>query len=164
MAILDRKAAESAITLPHKVRIYLATQLKSNVRELEGALTRLMAIASLSRSEITLSMAQQTLRSMVAPEDQQVTIESIQKAVCDEFGLKLIQLCQKTNAAAIARPRQIAMYLCKELIGASFPEIGRAFRGKHHTTVLHAVHRIERLRQRDEDINSLIHKLTDRIN
>ena len=167
MAILDRKAEDYSIKLPHRVRIFLATHLKSNVRELEGALTRLMAIASLSDSEITLQMAQQTVRALTSSEERlqqrTVTITMVQKAVCSEFPMDLKELRLKSGRSG-SFPRQIAMYLCKELVGASLPEIGRAFGGKHHTTVLHAVQKVGQLCNQDQDINSLIHKLTDRIN
>lgn len=161
MVILDRKADEAGVNLPDNVRIYMATQMKSNIRELEGALIRVIAIASVSGAEITLSMAKQALRSIVASNQRKVTIDSIQRTVSEEFQLKLGQLREKNNARAVAYPRQIAMYLCKELTGASLPEIGRAFNGKHHTTVLHAVNKIERLRKDDLELNNLIHKLTD---
>ena len=164
MAILDRKAEEFKIDLPHKVRIHMATQLTSNVRELEGALTRLMAVASLTGEEITLSMAKQTLRSMVSTQESKPTINGIVRLVAEEFGIEASELRGKSNARAISFPRQVAMYLIRELIGSSYPEIGRAFRGKHHTTVIHAVNKIERLCQNDDDINNLVHKLTDRIN
>lgn len=161
MVILDRKAEEARVNLPDNVRIYMATQMKSNIRELEGALIRVIAIASVSGAEISLSMAKQALRSIVASNQRKVTIDAIQRVVSEEFQLKLGQLREKNNARAIAFPRQIAMYLCKELTGASLPEIGRAFNGKHHTTVLHAVNKIERLRKDDLELNNLIHKLTD---
>jgi len=163
MAILDRKAEEYRLSLPDAVRIYMATNMKSNLRELEGALTRLMAIASMSECEITLQMAKQTLHSII-DRSQQVTFDAILRVVGEEYGLEPRKLREKSNTRAIAFPRQIAMYLSKELIGASLPEIGKAFGGKHHTTVLHAVNKIERLRHHDRQINSQIHKLSDRIN
>jgi chromosomal replication initiator protein len=163
MAILDRKAEEYHLSLPDAVRIYMATNMKSNLRELEGALTRLMAIASMSECEITLQMAKQTLHSII-DRSQQVTFDAILRVVGEEYGLEPRKLREKSNTRAIAFPRQIAMYLSKELIGASLPEIGKAFGGKHHTTVLHAVNKIERLRHHDRQINSQIHKLSDRIN
>jgi chromosomal replication initiator protein len=163
MAILDRKADELSLNLPESARIYMATHMKSNVRELEGALTRLSAVASLSGSEINLQMVKQSLLSLIDTR-QQITFDIIQRVVCEEFNLEPRRLKEKSNTRAISFPRQIAMYLSKELIGASLPEIGRAFGGKHHTTVLHAVNKIERLRNSDPEINSTIHKLSDRIN
>ena len=164
MAILDRKAEEANVSLPDKVRTFLATHLKSNIRELEGGLVRLTAVSSVTRSEITLSMAKQALRSLVDAGEGRASVKVIQEAVAEEFGLKPHQLREKSNAQAIAFPRQIAMYLTKEILGMSLPEIGRRLAGKHHTTVLHAVHKIERHLQTDENLNSLIHKLTDRFN
>jgi chromosomal replication initiator protein len=161
MVILDRKAEEAGVKLPDNVRIYMATHMKSNIRELEGALIRVVAIASVTNTEITLSMAKQALRSIVASTQRKITIDAIQKAVSEEFQLKVSQLREKNNSRAVAFPRQIAMYLCKELTGASLPEVGRAFNGKHHTTVLHAVNKIERLRKEDPELNNVIHKLTD---
>jgi chromosomal replication initiator protein len=161
MVILDRKAEEAGVKLPDNVRIYMATQMKSNIRELEGALIRVIAIASVTGTDINLSMAKQALRSIVASSQRKVTIEAIQRVVGEEFQLKVSQLREKNNSRAVAFPRQIAMYLCKDLTGSSLPEIGRAFNGKHHTTVLHAVNKIERLRKDDLELNNLIHKLTD---
>ena len=164
MAILDRKAEESSVNLPDKVRSYVAMQMRSNIRELEGALIRLAAISSLTGTDISLSMAKQALGSMISINECKATIESIQKVVSQEFGLQPGRLRERTNIKAVSFPRQIAMYLCKELTGASLPEIGRAFNGKHHTTVLHSVSKIERLRQRDPNLNRLMHSLTDRFN
>ncbi len=164
MAILDRKAEDANVTLPDKVRTFLATHLKSNIRELEGGLVRLTAVSSVTGSEITLSMAKQALRSLVEPAEGRASVKSIQEAVAEEFGLKPHQLREKTNAQAIVFPRQIAMYVTKEILGMSLPEIGKAFGGKHHTTVLHGVQKIERQLQGDENLNSVIHKLTDRFN
>jgi chromosomal replication initiator protein len=161
MAILDRKADEEGIHLPEDVRTFMATKMKSNVRELEGALIRLVAMSSLTGADITLPMAQQALKSIVTHSDRRITIDMIQKAVTEEYGLKLGQLREKTNARNISYPRQIAMYLAKELTSASLPEIGRSFGGKHHTTVLHSVKKIEDLRHQDQDLNKLIHKLAD---
>ena len=161
MAILDRKADEEGIHLPEDVRAFMATKMKSNVRELEGAFIRLLALSSLTGADINLAMAQQALKSIVTHGERKITIEMIQKAVSDEFSLKPGQLREKTNAKQIAYPRQIAMYLAKELTNSSLPEIGRAFSGKHHTTVLHSVKKIEALRHKDGDLNRMIHKITD---
>ena len=161
MAILDKKAETEGVRLPDDVRSYIATKTKSNVRELEGALTRLIAVSSLTGAPITVAMAQQTLKYMGAASDRRISIDSIIRAVADKFGLSPSQLKMKSNTRQIAFPRQIAMYLCKELTRASLPEIGRAFGGKHHTTVLHSIQKIEDLRQRDEDLNRLIQSLFD---
>lgn len=161
MAILARKADQSGVNLPEAVRIYLATQMKSNFRELEGAFIRLTALSSLTGAEITLSMARKALQSM-GMSSKKVTIPAIQRAVAEELEIKPEQLSTRSNAKAVTLPRQIAMYLCKTLTKASLPEIGRSFGGKHHTTVLHSVNKIERLRQHDQDLNRIVHKLTDR--
>ena len=163
MAILDKKAEAEGIALPEEVRVFIATKTKSNVRELEGALVKLMAYSEVTGSPITLSMAQQVLKHLTVGQEKRITIESIVKAVAEKFSLQPAQLKQKTNEQRIAYPRQIAMYLSKELTPASLPEIGRAFNGKHHTTVLHSIQKIGQLRQRDQDLNNLIHSLTNSI-
>lgn len=164
MAILDHKARVSSLTLSDKVRSYVAMQMRSNIRELEGALIRLAALSSLTGADISLPMAKQALGSLTSVNTYRATIESIQGAVSQEFGLQPGKIREKTNVKAISFPRQIAMYLCKELTEASLPEIGRAFNGKHHTTVLHSVSKVDRLRQRDPGLNTLLHRLTDRFN
>jgi len=161
MAILDMKAEAEGVELPEDVRIHIATKTKSNVRELEGALIKLIAYSSVTDSPITLAMAQQVLRHLSAGSDKRITVEAIIKAVAEKFNLQAAQLKQKTNVQQIAYPRQIAMYLCKELTPASLPEIGRHFNGKHHTTVLHSVQKIDKLRQRDAELNRVIHSITD---
>jgi chromosomal replication initiator protein len=163
MAILDKKAEAEGITLPEEVRIFIATKTKSNVRELEGALVKLMAYSSVTGSPISLPMAQQVLKHLTVGQERRISIESIVKAVAEKFSLQPSQVKQKTNEQKIVLPRQIAMYLAKELTSASLPEIGRAFGGKHHTTVLHSINKIDQLRQRDQDLNSLIHRLVDSI-
>jgi len=161
MAILDKKAEIEGVRLPEDVRIFMATKTKSNVRELEGALVKLLAFSSLSGAPITMQMTQQVLKHLVHAQDRRVSIDSIQKAVAEHFVLKQSQLKEKSNTRAIAYPRQVAMYLVKELTQSSLPEIGRAFGGKHHTTVLHSIHKIEKLRQSDPDLNRSLHKLID---
>lgn len=163
MAILDKKAEAEGIHLPEDVRIYIATKTKSNVRELEGALVKLIAYSSVMDSPITLSMAQQVLKQLSGGSERRVTLDLIVRAVAEKFGLQPAQLKLKTNVQNIAYPRQIAMYLAKELTQSSLPEIGRHFGGKHHTTVLHSVQKIDKLRQRDGDLNRLLHSLTDSI-
>jgi chromosomal replication initiator protein len=163
MAILDKKAEMEGVKLPEEVRIFIATKTKSNVRELEGALIKLIAYSSVTGTPITLSLAQQVLKHLSHGQERRITIEAIVRVVADRFALQPSQLKQKTNERKIAYPRQIAMYLAKELTPASLPEIGRAFSGKHHTTVLHSVQKIDQLRQRDPDLNNLIHNLVDSI-
>jgi chromosomal replication initiator protein len=163
MAILDKKAEMEGIELPPEVRNYIATKTKSNVRELEGALVKLLAYSSVSGSPITLPMAQQVLKYLIPNQERRVSMDAVVRAVAERFNLQPVQLKQKTNARNISYPRQIAMYLIKELTQASLPEIGRAFAGKHHTTVLHSIQKIDKLRQKDPDLNRLIHSVTDSI-
>jgi len=163
-AILAKKSEGLAVSIPDDVGDFIASRIKSSVRDLEGALTRLIAYSSLTGSEISLAMAQQVLKNLVDQEDRHITIENIQRAVCQEFGLSLPQLKAKDNSHAVAYPRQIAMYLAKELTMASLPQIGREFGGKHHTTVLHSVNKITELRKNDRDLNRLLNKLRDRLN
>jgi chromosomal replication initiator protein len=161
MAILDKKAEMEGITLPEDVRTFMASRTKSNVRELEGALVKLIAYSSLTGTPINMAMAQQVLRHLVHAQDRKVTIDGIQKAVAERFEIKQSQLKEKSNTRQIVHPRQVAMYLVKELTNASLPEIGRAFGGKHHTTVMHSIKKIEQQRQTDPDLNRLLHSLTD---
>ncbi len=161
MAILDKKAELEGVSLPEDVRTFIATKTKSNVRELEGALVKLMAYSSLTGASVNLTMAQQVLKHLTHAQDRRVTIDSIQKAVAEKYGIKQTQLKEKSNTKTIVVPRQVAMYLVKELTTASLPEIGRAFGGKHHTTVIHSIGKIERLRQSDPDLNRLLHSLID---
>jgi len=161
MAILDKKAELEGLRLPEDVRTFIATKTKSNVRELEGALVKLMAYSSLTGASVNLTMAQQVLKHLTHAQDRRVTIDAIQKAVAEKYGIKQTQLKEKSNTKTIVVPRQVAMYLVKELTTASLPEIGRAFGGKHHTTVIHSINKIERQRQSDPDLNRLLHSLMD---
>jgi chromosomal replication initiator protein len=163
VAILQKKAEQEKVTLPTDVALYIASNIRSNVRELEGALIRLVAHSSLIGAEITLPYAQQVLKNFIDSQARKVTIESIQKAVAEQFGLRLVEIKAKNNSRAIVYPRQIAMYLAKHLTEASLPEIGRQFGGKHHTTVLHSVEKIEEARKTDKDLNRLINKLTEQL-
>jgi chromosomal replication initiator protein len=161
MAILDKRAESEGIVLPQDVRIFLATKTKSNVRELEGALTKLIAVSSVTGQPITLAMAQQTLKHLNTGSEKRISVESIIRTVAERFSMQPAQLKVKSNTRQIAYPRQVAMYLVKELTHASLPEIGRYFGGKHHTTVLHSIQKIEELRHRDEVLNNLIHSVMD---
>ncbi len=165
MAILDSKAAAEGVKLPEDVRIFIATKTKSNVRELEGALVKLIAYSSVTGTPISLPMTQHCLKHIIQNQERKAPkIETIIRVVGDRFGLQPGQLKQKSNTRAIAYPRQIAMYLAKDLTSASLPEIGRLFGGKHHTTVLHSVQKIETQRHRDTELNRLLHSLIDSIN
>jgi chromosomal replication initiator protein len=164
MAILDKKAEMEGVSLPEDVRNYVATKTKSNVRELEGAMVKLVAYSSVTGSPINMAMAQQVLKYLIPGGERRVNMDSVLRAVAEKFNLQPAQLKQKTNAQQIAYPRQIAMYLIKELTQSSLPEIGRMFGGKHHTTVLHSVQKIDKLRQKDPDLNRLIHSVIDTIN
>ncbi|HLK66271.1 MAG TPA: chromosomal replication initiator protein DnaA [Bryobacteraceae bacterium] len=161
MAILDKKSQAEGVTLPDDVRTFMASKTKSNVRELEGALIKLMAYSSLTGTPIHLQMAQQVLKHLVHVQDRRVTIDAIQRAVADRFQIKPAQLKEKSNTKKVVYPRQVAMYLVKELTEASLPEIGRAFGGKHHTTVIHSVNKIEQSRTHDAELNRLLHSLMD---
>ena len=161
IAILQKKAENERFSLPDDVAEYIARAIKSNVRELEGALTRLMAYASLTGTAITLSTAQQVLRNIIASQEKRVTIDLIQKRVSEHFDLREQDLKIRSNTRAIAFPRQVAMYIVKQLTTASLPEIGRQFGGKHHTTVLHSINKIEELRRSDKDLNRTITRLMD---
>ena len=161
MAILDKKAEAENVKLPDEVRSFMASKTKSNVRELEGALVKLIAYSSLTGTPINLQMSQQVLKHLVHVQDRRVTIDAIQKAVAEKFQVKQSQLKEKSNTKKIVYPRQVAMYLVKELTNASLPEIGRAFGGKHHTTVIHSIAKIERERQTEAELNRLIHSLMD---
>jgi len=160
-AILAKKCEAQGVTLPDEVSDFVAHKIKSSIRDLEGALTRLIAYSSLTGAEVSLSMAQQVLKNLVDLGERHVSIENIQRAVCQEFGLTVPQLKSKNNSHPIAYPRQLAMYLAKELTASSLPQIGREFGGKHHTTVLHSINKISQLRESDRDLNRLLNKLRD---
>jgi chromosomal replication initiator protein len=161
IAILQKKAENDRFPLPDDVAEYIARAIKSNVRELEGALTRLMAYASLTGATVSLATAQQVLRNIIASQEKRVTIDLIQKRVSEHFNLREQDLKIRSNTRAIAFPRQVAMYIVKQLTTASLPEIGRQFGGKHHTTVLHSINKIEELRRSDKDLNRVITRLMD---
>ena len=156
VAILKRKAEAEAVPLPDNVAMYIAGRIKSNIRELEGSLIRLIAYASLTGREISLELTQDVLKNVIDQDDKAVTIDTIQKFVSDYYQLKVTELKSKNNSKSVALPRQIAMYLCKTLTHASLPEIGRSFGGKHHSTVIHSINKVEALRKKDLDFNSLI--------
>jgi chromosomal replication initiator protein len=164
MAILDKKAEAEGIHLPNDVRVFIARNTKSNVRELEGALVKLAAYASVTETPITINMAKQILRHLGGGHDRKVTIEAVVKCVADRFQMQPSQLKMKSNEKRVAYPRQVAMFLVKELTQSSLPEIGRAFGGKHHTTVLHSIQKIDRLRHQNPELNKLINSVMDSFN
>ncbi len=161
VAILQKKAENEHAQLPTDVAMFIAGNVRTNVRELEGALVRLMAWTSLHGVEITLATAQQCLKQFIDTQVRKITIEAIQRATAEQFGMKVSELKQKNNSRQIVVPRQIAMYLAKQMTEASLPEIGRQFGGKHHTTVMHSIAKIDEQRRTDKALNSTLNKLTD---
>jgi chromosomal replication initiator protein len=161
VAIIKKKAERQNITIPDNVALYIASKIRSNIRELEGALVRLIAYCSLKGSEITLSVAQETLHDILGPGEKAITIEMIQKTIADHFKMRVQELKSKNNSKSVTLPRQICMYLCKKLTGASLPQIGREFGDKHHTTVLHSINKIEQMVQQDRDLSKQIQAFVD---
>jgi len=161
VAILKKKAETEAVPLPDNVAMYIAGKIKSNIRELEGSLIRLIAYASLTGQEISLPLAQEVLKNILDHEERAVTIEIIQKFIADYYNLRMVDLKSRNNSKSVAKPRQIAMYLCKSLTHASLPEIGRSFGGKHHSTVIHSIRKVDAQRQKDSDFNTLIGNFLD---
>ncbi len=156
VAILRKKAEAERVEIPENVALFIASRVRTNIRELEGSLIRLIAYASLTGREIDLPLAQEVLRDLLQTDEKPVTMEMIQKFVADHYNVKLAELKAKNNSRSVAVPRQIAMYLAKTLTDASLPEIGKGFGGKHHSTVIHSVRKIDHLRQRDPEFDRLI--------
>jgi chromosomal replication initiator protein len=163
VAILQRKAELEQTVLPTDVALFIAGNVRTNVRELEGALTRLIAWCSMHGVEITLPTAQQCLKQFIDTQVRKITIEAIQRAVAESFGMRVAELKQKNNSRQIVVPRQIAMYLAKQMTEASLPEIGRQFGGKHHTTVMHSIAKIDEQRRNDKDLNRTVNKLMEQL-
>ncbi len=161
VAILQRKAEAEHTTLPTDVALFIATNVRTNVRELEGALIRVIAWCSHHGVECSLAVAQQCLKQFIDTQVRKITIEAIQRAVAEQFGRRVPELKQKNNSRQIVVPRQIAMYLAKQMTEASLPEIGRQFGGKHHTTVMHSIAKIDEQRRGDKDLNRTINKLME---
>ena len=159
VAILRKKAETENINLPDSVAMFIASKIKSNIRELEGSLVRLTALSSLRGEQITISLAQEALRNIVDEEQRAVTIETIQKVVAEYYNMRVADLKSKSNTRNIAVPRQVAMYLCMLLTKASLPEIGREFGGKHHTTVMHSISKISELNEQKGSFHRLINSL-----
>ncbi len=164
VAILQKKAESERVTLSTELAMYIASNVRTNVRELEGALIRLMAYCSLTGAEVNLTTAQQVLKNFIDSQLPRITIDAIQRAVAEQFGLRITEIKAKSNSRAIVFPRQIAMYLAKQMTEASLPEIGRQFGGKHHTTVMHSIGKIDQQRVTDKDLNRMLTKLTETLN
>ena len=161
VAILKKKAGAEGVPLPDPVALYIAGRIKSNVRELEGSLIRLIAYASLTGSEISLPLAQDVLRDILDRDDRRITIEMVQKFVANYYHLKISDLKSRNNSKNITLPRQIAMYLSKSLTKDSLPQIGRSFGGKHHSTVIHSIKKIDAQCKRDGDFHTLINSFLE---
>jgi chromosomal replication initiator protein len=161
VAILQKKSELEAHPLPNDVALFVAANVRTNVRELEGALTRLFAWCKLHGVEMSLTTAQLCLKQFIDTQVRKITIEAIQRAVADQFGMRIAELKQKNNSRSVVVPRQIAMYLAKQLTEASLPEIGRQFGNKHHTTVMHSISKIEEQRRADKDLNRMLTALQE---
>jgi chromosomal replication initiator protein len=159
VAILIKKAESESVVLPEEVAFFVAKNVRANVRELEGALRKVMAYARFSHKDIGISLAREALRDLLSIQNRQISIENIQKTVADYYKIKVADMYSKKRPASIARPRQIAMYLAKEMTQKSLPEIGDSFGGRDHTTVLHAVRKIGGERQKNPELNQQLHVL-----
>ncbi|WP_301100881.1 chromosomal replication initiator protein DnaA [Propionivibrio sp.] len=159
VAILKKKAEVEHVKLDDEVSFYIAKHLRSNVRELEGALKKVLAYSSFHGRKIDLDLAKESLKDLIGAVNRQITVENIQKTVADYFKIKVSDLFSKKRTRQIARPRQVAMWLAKNLTSQSYPSIGEAFGGRDHTTVLHAVRTIETLRGKDNELNHDVHVL-----
>lgn len=163
IAILQKKADLEGIYLPESVSLYIADKAHSNIRELEGYLRRVIAYSSLKGEKIDLDVAKEALKSLLEAETNIITVEKIQKIISYEYKITLSKLKSKNNSPTVAFPRQIAMYLSKELTRTSLPEIGKKFGGKHHTTVLHSIRKIAKLKEADSDFNKKLNRIIDYI-
>jgi chromosomal replication initiator protein len=164
VAILQKKAETEMVQLPHEVAIFLAANIDSNVRELEGSLTRLGAFASLTKSIITVELAKEVLRNTLKGAQREITVEGIQKTICDYYNIKIGDLKAKRRTKNIAFPRQVAMYLCRKHTETSFPAIGDKFGGRDHSTVIHASKTIEKKIKEDPYMQTTIEKIERNLN
>ena len=147
-----KKAEQSRVDLPHDAAFFIAQRIRSNVRELEGALKRVIASAHFMGRDITIELIRESLKDLLALQDKLVSIDNIQRTVAEYYKIKVSDVLSKRRSRSVARPRQVAMALSKELTNHSLPEIGDAFGGRDHTTVLHATRKIAELRETDADI------------
>jgi chromosomal replication initiator protein len=156
VAILRKKAESDGTPIPDDVALFIASNCGSNIRELEGALTKIVAYASMSGRQPSLELAKETLHDFLPSESPAATVDSIMKTVANYYNLPVIEIKSKNNSPQISFPRQVAMYLCKKLTDCSLPEIGRRFGGKHHSTVIHAIQKIEKKRKSEKDFDKLV--------
>jgi chromosomal replication initiator protein len=161
IAILKKKAEAENVRLDEEVALFIASRSRSNIRELEGSLIRLIAFASLTGKSIDLEMARETLKDLIDDRARSVTVEAIQKYVANYYHLKVLELKARNNSKHISFPRQVAMYLCKRLTDKSLPAIGAQFGGKHHSTVIHAIRKIEGMRERDREFDRIVSGLLE---
>ncbi len=159
VAILISKARAEDAEMPEEVAFFVAKNVRSNVRELEGALRKILAYSRFNQKEISITLAREALRDLLSIQNRQISVENIQKTVADYYKIKVADMYSKKRPASIARPRQIAMYLAKEMTQKSLPEIGELFGGRDHTTVLHAVRKISAERQQMTELNQQLHVL-----
>lgn len=159
VAILIKKAAAEDTPMPEDVAFFVAKNVRSNVRELEGALRKILAYSRFNQKEISIALAKDALRDLLSIKNRQITVDNIQKTVADFYKIKIADMYSKRRPASIAKPRQVAMYLAKELTQKSLPEIGELFGGRDHTTVLHAVRKIGAERSQDTELNQALHVL-----
>jgi len=159
VAILISKARAEGTEMPEEVAFFVAKNVRSNVRELEGALRKILAYSRFNQKEINIQLARDALRDLLSIQNRQISVENIQKTVADYYKIKVADMYSKKRPASIAKPRQIAMYLAKELTQKSLPEIGELFGGRDHTTVLHAVRKISAERQQLNELNQQLHVL-----
>jgi chromosomal replication initiator protein len=163
IAILHKKAEEEGAMVPEDVVMLIAGRVSNNIRELEGCLIRLVFYSHLTGRPINLALAQEALSDLLEPREKVVTLQQIQKLVANHYNITTRELTSKGNAPRVAFPRQVAMFLCKQLTAASLPEIGRQFGGKHHSTVIHSINKIENMRREDDSFSSVINNLISSI-
>jgi chromosomal replication initiator protein len=163
VAILRRKAETEGRDLPHNVALFIARQVKSNVRELEGLFNRVAAFSSLTGRPLDLEIAQETLRDILPDVDRRISGSDIVKLVARHYGLKVTEIKSRNNSKQIAFPRQVAMFLCKQLTELSYPEIGRLFNDKHHSTVMYSVEKIDKLRAKDRDLERVLERFKQQL-
>ena len=159
VAILRKKAEEKKVEMPHEVALFIAERVRSNIRELEGHLNRVSAFASLTGNRVSIELTKEALKDLLTKDNKPITAPDILKVVAAHYGIKVSDLKSKSNARPIAYPRQVAMYICKELTDLSYPEIGKIFNNKHHSTVMYSVEKIDQLIQDDQQVARTVEML-----